>query len=42
MTVNRRALAESYFEQGETDNAEALYPDWLHADRLQTGYMGSG
>ena len=28
----RRALAESYFELGETDRAEALYRDWLSAD----------
>jgi len=33
MTENRRrALAESYFELGETGKAEALYRDWLHAD----------
>ena len=33
MTENRRrALAESYFELGETDKAEALYRDWLKAD----------
>lgn len=28
----RRALAESYYELGETDKAEALYRDWLKAD----------
>ena len=33
MTENRRrALAESYFELGETAKAEALYRDWLDAD----------
>jgi uncharacterized protein YecA (UPF0149 family) len=33
MTENRRrALAESYFELGETSKAETLYGDWLHAD----------
>lgn len=28
----RRALAESYFELGETKKAEALFRDWLEAD----------
>jgi tetratricopeptide (TPR) repeat protein len=28
----RRALAESYYELGETDKADALYREWLHAD----------
>lgn len=28
----RRALAESYFELGETGKAEALYREWLQAD----------
>ena len=28
----RRAWAESYFELGEADKAEALYQDWLKAD----------
>jgi hypothetical protein len=28
----RRALAESYFELGEVDKAEALYRKWLDAD----------
>ena len=28
----RRALAESYFELGETANAEGLYREWLEAD----------
>ena len=33
MTENRRrALAESYYELGETDKAEALYRGWLHLD----------
>jgi tetratricopeptide (TPR) repeat protein len=42
MTENRRrALAESYFELGETDKAEALYRDWLHADpRWGWGWIG--
>jgi hypothetical protein len=42
MTENRRrALAESYFELGETDKAEALYGDWLHADpRWGWGWIG--
>ena len=35
MTENRRrALAETYFEVGETGKAETLYRDWLHADPL--------
>jgi tetratricopeptide (TPR) repeat protein len=33
MTENRRrALAESYFELGETEKAEALYREWLKTD----------
>ena len=33
LTENRRrALAESYYELGESDKAEALYQDWLKAD----------
>jgi len=42
MTENRRrALAESYFELGETGKAEALYGDWLHADpRWGWGWIG--
>lgn len=33
MTENRRrALAESYFELGEVEKAEALYREWLAAD----------
>lgn len=33
LTENRRrALAESYFELGETGKAEALYREWLQAD----------
>ena len=37
----RRALAESYFELGETAKAEALYRDWLHADpRWGWGWIG--
>jgi len=42
MTENRRrALAESYFELGETGKAEALYHDWLHADpRWGWGWIG--
>lgn len=33
MTENRRrALAESYYELGETDKAESLYREWLAAD----------
>ncbi len=33
MTENRRrALAESYYELGETDRAETLYRGWLHLD----------
>jgi tetratricopeptide (TPR) repeat protein len=33
MTENRRrAMAESYYELGETDKAEALYRGWLHLD----------
>ena len=42
MTENRRrALAESYFELGETGKAEALYRDWLQADlRWGWGWIG--
>ena len=42
MTENRRrALAESYYELGETGKAEALYRDWLHADpRWGWGWIG--
>src|SRR6516162_5210570 len=42
MTENRRrALAESYFELGESDTAEALYRDWLQADpRWGWGWIG--
>ena len=42
MTENRRrALAESYFELGETDKAEALYRGWLHLDpRWGWGWIG--
>src|SRR5262249_24695125 len=37
----RRALAESYFELGETAKAETLYCDWLHADpRWGWGWIG--
>lgn len=33
MTQNRRcALAESYYELGETGKADALYREWLHSD----------
>jgi hypothetical protein len=33
MTENRRrALAESYFELGETSKAEAFYREWLKID----------
>ena len=33
LTENRRrALAESWFELGETEKAEALYRGWLHSD----------
>jgi tetratricopeptide (TPR) repeat protein len=28
----RRAVAESYYELGEADKAEALYREWLDAD----------
>ncbi len=42
LTENRqRALAESYYELGEPDKAEALYRDWLHADpRWGWGWIG--
>jgi tetratricopeptide (TPR) repeat protein len=42
MTENRRrALAESYFELGETAKAEALYGEWLRADpRWGWGWIG--
>jgi tetratricopeptide (TPR) repeat protein len=37
----RRALAESYFELGETGKAEALYHEWLKADpRWGWGWIG--
>jgi tetratricopeptide (TPR) repeat protein len=37
----RRALAESYFELGETDKAEALFDQWLAADsRWGWGWIG--
>ena len=37
----RRALAESYFELGETDKAEALFERWLAADpRWGWGWIG--
>jgi hypothetical protein len=33
LTENRRrALAESYYELGETGKAESLYRDWLKLD----------
>jgi hypothetical protein len=42
MTENRRrAMAESYFELGETGKAEELYGDWLRADpRWGWGWIG--
>jgi tetratricopeptide (TPR) repeat protein len=42
MTENRRrALAESYYELGETAKAEALYRGWLHLDpRWGWGWIG--
>jgi tetratricopeptide (TPR) repeat protein len=42
MTENRRrALAESYFELGETGKAEALYRGWLKTDpRWGWGWIG--
>ena len=42
MTENRRrAMAESHFELGESDTAEALYRDWLQADpRWGWGWIG--
>lgn len=42
MTENRRrALAESYYELGETDKAEALYREWLNTDpRWGWGWIG--
>jgi tetratricopeptide (TPR) repeat protein len=42
MTENRRrALAESYYELGGTDKAEALYRGWLHLDpRWGWGWIG--
>jgi tetratricopeptide (TPR) repeat protein len=42
MTENRRrALAESYYELGETGKAEALYRDWLKLDpRWGWGWIG--
>ena len=37
----RRALAESYFELGETSKAEALFEQWLAADpRWGWGWIG--
>src|SRR5947209_3154619 len=37
----RRAAAESYFELGETDKAEALFEQWLAADpRWGWGWIG--
>jgi tetratricopeptide (TPR) repeat protein len=37
----RRAMAESYYELGETDKAEALYRGWLHLDpRWGWGWIG--
>jgi tetratricopeptide (TPR) repeat protein len=37
----RRALAESYYELGETDKAEALYREWLNTDpRWGWGWIG--
>jgi len=37
----RRAVAESYFELGETDKAEALFEQWLAADpRWGWGWIG--
>ena len=37
----RRALAESYYELGETDTAEALYREWLKTDpRWGWGWIG--
>jgi tetratricopeptide (TPR) repeat protein len=37
----RRAVAESYFELGETDKAEALFEEWLDADpRWGWGWIG--
>jgi tetratricopeptide (TPR) repeat protein len=42
MTENRRqALAESYFEVGETERAEALFEQWLAGDpRWGWGWVG--
>jgi tetratricopeptide (TPR) repeat protein len=42
MTENRRrALAESYFEMGETEKAEGLFRSWLAADpRWGFGWIG--
>jgi tetratricopeptide (TPR) repeat protein len=37
----RRAVAESYYELGEADKAEALYREWLDADpRWGWGWIG--
>ena len=37
----KRALAESYFEVGQTDKAEALYREWLQNDpRWGWGWIG--
>ena len=38
----RRALAESYFELGETDKAEALFERWLAADPAGVGAGSAG
>jgi tetratricopeptide (TPR) repeat protein len=39
----RRALADSYFEVGDTEHAEALYEQWLLADpRWGWGWVGWG
>ena len=42
MTENRRrALAESFYELGESDKAEALYREWLNTDpRWGWGWIG--
>ena len=38
----RRAIAESYFELGDSDKAEALFEQWLAADpRWGWGWIGS-
>jgi len=38
----RRALAESYFELGETSKAEALFEQWLEADPRWGGGGSAG